>query len=52
MSNESSERIFKFVFFLAILVALILVVGIFLLVIKFLLNFVPAIHILGVMMTN
>jgi ABC-type phosphate transport system permease subunit len=52
MSNESTEKIFKFVFFLAVIVFLVLIVGIFLLIIKFMLNFFPAIHILGVTMTN
>jgi ABC-type phosphate transport system permease subunit len=52
MSNESTEKIFKFVFFLAVIVFLILVIGIFLLLVKFSLNFVPAINILGVNMTN
>jgi hypothetical protein len=52
MSNDSTEKVFKFVFFLAVLVFLVLVVGIFLLVIKFLLNFVPEISILGVKMMN
>jgi hypothetical protein len=52
MSNESSEKMFKFIFFLAIIVFLVLVIGIFLLIIKFLLNFFPEIKILGVLMTN
>jgi hypothetical protein len=52
MSNETTEKIFKFVFFLAILVFLILVIGIFLLIVKFSLNFTPEIHILGITMTN
>ncbi|MDD5527747.1 MAG: hypothetical protein PHO56_02100 [Patescibacteria group bacterium] len=52
MSNESTEKIFKFVFFLAVIVFLILVIGIFLLLVKFSLNFTPVIHILGVTMTN
>jgi hypothetical protein len=52
MSNESAEKTFKFIFFLAVIVFLFLVVGIFLLIIKFLLNFIPEISILGVVMTN
>jgi hypothetical protein len=52
MSGESTEKLFKFVFFLAAIVFLVLVIGIFLLIIKFLLNFFPEINILGVMMTN
>jgi hypothetical protein len=52
MSNESTEKIFKFVFFLAVLVFLVLVIGIFLLIIKFLLNFFPEINILGITMVN
>jgi|WetSurMetagenome_2_1015567.scaffolds.fasta_scaffold02348_12 hypothetical protein len=52
MSNESTEKIFKFVFFLAVLVFLVLIIGIFLLIIKFSLNFIPSISILGVTMTN
>jgi len=52
MSNASTESIFKFVFFLAVIVFLVLIIGIFLLIIKFLLNFFPDINILGVVMTN
>jgi ABC-type phosphate transport system permease subunit len=52
MSNETTEKIFKFVFFLAILIFLVLIIGIFLLLIKFSLNFTPVIKILGVTMTN
>lgn len=52
MSNNATETIFKFVFFLAVIVFLILIIGIFLLIIKFTLNFVPDIRILGVTMTN
>jgi ABC-type phosphate transport system permease subunit len=52
MSNASTESLFKFVFFLAVIVFLVLIIGIFLLIIKFLLNFFPEINILGVMMTN
>jgi hypothetical protein len=52
MSNESTEKLFKFVFFLAVIVFLVLIIGIFLLIIKFLLNFIPEINILGIVMTN
>jgi hypothetical protein len=52
MSGESAEKMFKFVFFLAVIVFLVLIIGIFLLVVKFLLNFFPEINILGVVMTN
>jgi hypothetical protein len=52
MSSDTAEKMFKFVFFLAAIVFLILIVGIFLLLIKFSLNFVPEINILGVRMSN
>gem|GEM_PF-6784533 len=52
MSSKTVENLFKFVFFLAIVASIILAIGIFLLVIKFSLNFIPEIRILGVSMTN
>ena len=52
MSNKDVEKIFKFIFGLAVVVAAIVVIGFFLLIVKILLNFFPEISILGVTMTN
>ena len=45
------EQIFKLVFFLAVLVFCILVVGIFLLLCKILLLFSPELHLMGMVLT-
>ena len=52
MSNKDTERIFQFVFFLAIIVMIIIIIGFFLLGVKFSLNFVPEVNLLGVKMIN
>ncbi|MFA5247840.1 MAG: hypothetical protein WC415_01150 [Patescibacteria group bacterium] len=52
MSNKDVEKIFKFIFGLAVVVAGFVVIGLFLLIIKVLLNFFPEISILGVTMIN
>jgi len=52
MSNKTIEKIFKFIFFLAVVVFCIVVIGFFLLGIKFLLNFTPEINMMGILMTN
>jgi hypothetical protein len=45
------EQIFKLVFFLAVLVFCVLVVGIFLLLCKILLLFNPELHLMGMVLT-
>ena len=45
------EQIFKLVFFLAVLVFCVLVVGVFLLLCKILLLFMPEIHLMGLVLT-
>lgn len=52
MSNKDTEKIFQFVFFLAIIVMIIIIIGFFLLGVKFSLNFVPEVNLLGVKMIN
>lgn len=52
MSNKTTEAIFKFVFFLAVVVFIIVIIGFFLLAVKFSLNFIPEVNILGVKMIN
>lgn len=52
MSNADTEKIFKFIFFLAVIVLMIVTIGFFLLGIKFSLNFISEINILGVKMIN
>lgn len=46
------ERLFKFVFFLAVLVFCIVVIGLFLLLLKIILLFVPEIVIMGLRITG
>ena len=45
------EKIFKLVFFLAVLVFCVLVIGVFLLLCKFLLLFNPELHLMGLILT-
>jgi NADH:ubiquinone oxidoreductase subunit K len=45
------EQIFKLVFFLAVLVFCVLVVGVFLLLCKILLLFSPELHLMGMILT-
>ncbi len=52
MGNDDTEKIFKFIFFIAIIVLIIVIIGFFLLGVKFSLNFTPEINILGVKMIN
>lgn len=52
MSNDDMEKMFKFVFFSAVVVFCIVIIGFFLLLIKFILNFIPEITLLGVTMTG
>ncbi len=52
MSNKDVEKLFKFVFSLAVVVLCMVIIGFFLLIIKFSLNFTDSISILGVTMTN
>lgn len=46
------EKFFKFLFFLAALVAGAMVIGFFLITIKISLAFVPEVEIMGISMTN
>lgn len=52
MSNDTVEFLFKFLFGFAIFVAALVAIGFFLLLVKFILNFVPEIVVLGVKMTK
>lgn len=45
------EQIFKLVFFLAVLVFCVLIVGVFLLLCKILLLFSPELHLMGMILT-
>lgn len=47
MSSKSAERLFKFVFRMAIVIAIFFIIGIFLLMLKVILLFVPELHIMG-----
>lgn len=52
MSNEDVEKAFKFVFVLAVIVFCVVIIGFFLLAVRFLLNFVPGgFDILGIHMS-
>lgn len=52
MSNNDMEAIFKFIFFLAIIIFCVVVVGFFLLGLKFTLNFIPEINLMGMTITS
>ncbi len=52
MSNKDVEKVFKFIFGLAVVVFCLVIIGLFLLLVKFSLNFTDTIRILGVTMTN
>jgi hypothetical protein len=45
------EGAFKFLFFLAIVVFCLVVIGVFLIIVKILLLFQPAVHVMGVIMS-
>lgn len=45
------EQIFKAVFFLAVLVFCVLVVGVFLIICKLMLLFTPELHLMGLILT-
>jgi len=47
MTGKAAERLFKLIFKIAIVVAIILIIGIFLLMLKIILLFVPELHIMG-----
>jgi hypothetical protein len=47
MTGSGMEKFFKTVFTLAIIVAIIFAIGIFLLILKIILLFVPELHIMG-----
>jgi len=47
MTGTGMEKFFKTVFTLAIIVAIIFVIGIFLLILKIMLLFMPELHIMG-----
>lgn len=52
MTNASWEKLFKFLFFLAVIIFCLTIVGLFLLTIKIILLFQPQVHLLGLMITH
>lgn len=52
MSGSGAEKLFKFIFGFAIFLAILLVIGLFLLLLKIILLFTPALHIMGLTITQ
>jgi len=51
MSGPGAEKLFKIIFFFGIIFGMVTIAGIFLLLIKVVLLFVPEVRILGIIMT-
>ncbi len=47
MTGPAAEKLFKFLFFIGILLAIITTIGIFLLILKVVLLFVPELNLMG-----
>lgn len=51
MTNNQLEKVFKFLFGLAIFIFCLVVIGIFLILLKIILLFTPAVHLMGLVIS-